>query len=243
MATAKKKEVAEMADQLPAHLQKQAGEYRGNEEVTTDDLLIPRLGLLQALSPELDGDDAKFIPGARAGMLFNSLTRELYDSVTAVNVFFRKEYPIFRLRKKGGGYAGTHPTEREANMALLQLDNPDEYEVMETGLHFLLLLDENGGVMGEAALPMTVTKLKVSRQWNSLIRMRGGDRYAGTWTLSGVKEKNSAGDSYHNFAVKMGPWTTEEQYAAAEEAYNAVVAGERKVDQEKGDKPAESDEY
>ena len=64
-------------DQLPAHLAQDAG--LGNENVGTDDLAIPRLDLIQQLSPQIDKSSPKYIEGAETGHIFNTLTGEVYD--------------------------------------------------------------------------------------------------------------------------------------------------------------------
>lgn len=222
---------------MPDYLKKD-GPGKGNENVQTEDLVIPRLGIIQDLSPQLDADDAeKFIPSAKVGQLFNSLTKELYDSVLLCNLFFRKEWTVFVKRKAGGGFRGAYPTEAEAVAAVEASDSPQDMEVVETGQHFCLLLSGpvEQKVLGEVVVSCTITKLKVSRNWNSLIRLRGGDRYAGTWNLGVVKEKNKAGQPYRNFAVTPGPWVKEEVFKLAEFTYSEILSGKKDVERTSDD--------
>ena len=217
---------------MPDYLKKD-GPGKGNENVHSEDLVIPRLGVIQDLSPELDADNPeKFIPGAKVGMLFNSLTRELYDSVLLCNLFYRKEYTVFVKRNAGGGFRGAYPTEAEAIAAVEASDKPGDMEVVETGQHFCLMLSGpvEQRVVGEVVVSCTITKLKVSRNWNSLIRLRGGDRYAGTWTLGTIKEKNKAGQPYRNFVVSPGPWVKEDVFKLAEFTYTEILSGKKDVE-------------
>lgn len=217
---------------MPDYLRKD-GPGKGNENVHQEDLVIPRLGLIQDLSPQIDADNPeKFIPGAKVGMFFNSLTKELYESLLLCNVFFRKEFTVFVKRKAGGGFRGAYPTEAEAVAAVEASDKPEDLEVVETGQHFCLILSGpvEQKILGEVVVSCTITKLKVSRSWNSMIRLRGGDRYAGTWNLGSIKEKNKAGQPYRNFVVSPGPWVKEHVYQRAEQTYNEVMAGLKDVD-------------
>lgn len=222
---------------MPDYLKKE-GPGNGNENVHSEDLVIPRLGIIQDLSPELDADNPeKFIPGAKVGMLFNSLTRELHESVLLCNLFYRKEYVVFVKRSAGGGFRGAYPTEAEAIAALEMSDKPQDMEVTETGQHFCLVLSGpvEQKVLGEVVVSCTITKLKVSRNWNSLIRLRGGDRYAGTWHLGVVKEKNKAGQPYRNFVVSPGPWVKEEVFKLAEASYGEIQSGKKDVERTSDD--------
>ena len=222
---------------MPAYLKKD-GPGKGNENVQTEDLIIPRLGIIQDLSPQLDADNAdKYIPGAKVGQLFNSLTKELYDSVLLCNLFFRKESTVFVKRHAGGGFRGAYQTEAEAVAAVEISDKPQDMEIVETGQHFCLMLSGpvEQKVIGEVVVSCTITKLKVSRNWNSLIRLRGGDRYAGTWNLAVIKEKNKAGQPYRNFAVAPGPWVKEEVFKLAEFTYSEILSGKKDVERTSDD--------
>jgi hypothetical protein len=203
----------------------------GNENVQAADLVIPRLAIIQSQSPELDEDNAeKFIPGSKMGQMFNTLTREAMDYIFLVDCFYRKEYVVFVKRTEGGGFRGSYSTQAEANAAINESDAPDKLEVSETALHFCLVVNpDTGKAITEVVVPMTSTKLKVSRNWNSMIRMRGGDRFAGIWKLTTRKEKNDKG-TFYNFTVTPGPWVNEEIYAKAKELYEAVSSGVKDVD-------------
>ena len=45
-----------------------------------DDITIPRVDVLQALSPQRKKTNAEYIEGAEEGMLFNTVTKQLYGS-------------------------------------------------------------------------------------------------------------------------------------------------------------------
>jgi len=61
---------------LPDYIK--AGDARGSENITADELKIPRVLLAQALSPQLIEGDGTYIEGLKLGDAFNSATREIY---------------------------------------------------------------------------------------------------------------------------------------------------------------------
>ena len=135
--------------QLPAHAQKKSD--RGNEDVNTEDLQVPRLKLIQAISDELKKNNPLYNPKAEAGDLLNSVTKQLFkmeEGLYVINLRFVKRWNVWRDRKyKGGGLCGSFETEAEAiqcRNSLAQADGlslADEeallqyYEVLETPEH------------------------------------------------------------------------------------------------------------
>jgi hypothetical protein len=212
----------------PAYIKKGGG--RGNEAVQTSDVIIPRIEVVQALSPCLKKQDPAFIAGSEVGDLFNSVTRKLYGpSVTVIPVLFTKEYLVWRDRKKGGGFRGAHPTVQEANARIAEEQKPEEFEAMETAQQLVLVVNEDG-TTDEAVISMSRTKLKVSRQWNSLIRLNGGDRFSRAYTLFSTDDSNANGDDFKNFGIQLLDFPTEAQYKAAEKLYESIKTGARKVE-------------
>lgn len=215
-------------DEMPDFLKGSTG--LGNEGVKQEDITIPRLGIIQSQSPEIDADDpAKYIEGAKVGQIFNTLTREVYDRIIVVDTFFRKEFAVFVKRTAGGGFRGSYPTQKEAVAAVESSDKPMDLEIIETGLHFCVAVNpDTKAIIGEVVIPMTITKLKVSRAWNSMIVMQRADRFAGMWALTTKKEKNDKG-TFYNFAVSPAGWVTPEIYAYAKVIYEAVSSGKKDV--------------
>ena len=235
MANAKGKAVANkdegqmalFSESMPEYMQGSKG--RGSEDVSMDDLTIPRIDIIQAISPQRKKTDPEYIEGADEGMMYNTVSKELYpDSIVVVPVYFRKEYVIWKDRKKGGGFRGAFPTEVEAERARQQLEDGDDCEVVDTAQHFVLVLKDDGGIE-EAVISMSKSKMKVNRQWNSMIRMAGGDRFSKAYRLSGTPDTNANGDDYFNFKVVPLGYVNEDVYRKAEHLYDAVKSGERDV--------------
>lgn len=211
-------------DQLPAHLQHGTG--AGNENVSSDDMTIPRLDVIQQLSPQLDPSNPKYIEGAKLGHVFNSLSGDLYTHCFVVNLHFDTRFQVFKKRKFGGGFEGSFATEAEALAHLDASGLPrDQYDVAETAIHKCLLLDDTGRPDQPVLIYMSGSKMKVSKDWNSAIRLKDprADRFASVWTLSSVGEKNKQGQPYQNFKVDFAGWAGADLYEAAKGAYQGIV--------------------
>lgn len=223
-------------DDVPDYIKK--GRGRGNEEVDTGDVLIPRIELVQAISPCVDKNDASYIQGAEAGGFINSVSREYYgERITVVPVLFRKEYLVWKDRKKGGGFRGAHPSAQEARDRIMEEpeNEQDDFEVQETAQQLVLLVREDGS-SDEAVISMARTKMKVSKQWNSMIRMAGGDRFARSYDLFGVADENDQG-KFYNIGIVPAGFPPEEIYKKAEALYESIASGIRKMAVDTGEGP------
>jgi len=59
---------------------------QGMETIGADDMQIPFLRILQPLSPQLIKTDPKFIKGATAGNIFNTVTGDYWEADEGVDV-------------------------------------------------------------------------------------------------------------------------------------------------------------
>lgn len=213
--------------EMPDYLKNQGMGNRGTENVGVEDLTIPRIEVVQSLSPCRKKTDPNYIEGAEEGMLYNNVTRELYgEKVNVVPVGFVKEYIVWKDRDAGGGFRGAFPTfeaAEEARKALPENEG-DDCESLDTAQQFVLVVHDDGRVE-EAVVSMSKSKMKVSRKWNSLIRIGGGDSFSRVYTLAAVSEVNSKNQDYYNFAVKSAGFPSEAVYRRAEKLYEAVSGG------------------
>ena len=79
----------------------------GNEGMTREDILMPRLGLAQKMSPEIDPtNQEKYIEGLQFTDLFNSLTKARYGKGPLYFSILRRDQPRyveFTPIDQGGG--------------------------------------------------------------------------------------------------------------------------------------------
>jgi hypothetical protein len=235
-----KKDVAIKNDQPLFHNTPQVeGHGRGSETVTTDDLVIPRLEIIQDLSPQRKKSDPAYIPGAEEGMMFNTVTKKLYTEAIFVPVLFRKEWIIWKKRLAGGGFVGAYGTEEEGNKALagladqtIKLDDGSVvpmHELMDTHQNFGLIVDPDTGATEEIVLSFSKSKMKIGRQLNSMVKLHGGDRWAAAYKFEVVPVISDKGN-YFNYKVSSVGYINESIAAVAERMYEDVSAFRKTID-------------
>lgn len=241
----KKEEGALISQERPDFMNNESN--RGQEGVGIDDLTIPRLGLIQDLSPQRKKTDAAYIEGAEEGMLFNTVTNVLYGtSIMFVPVYYRKEWVIWKAQSEGGGYCGAYPTEHEAKVEWEsqgyegQVNKKGEpiYEVNDTGQQFGLVVHEDG-TTEDIVISFSKSKRKIDRQLNTMVKMAGGDRFSRVYKISAVSDQNSAGQDFYNYGVSMMGFVNEETYRKGEKLYDAISSGQRDIKREEPEEEAE----
>jgi hypothetical protein len=204
---------------------------RGAENVGTDDMIIPRIELIQALSPVRKKSDPAYIEGAEEGMLYNNVTRTLYGTeVTVVPVYYTKQFLVWKDRKAGGGgsngFRGAFASKELADRAIAELAE-EALEVSDTAQHFVLV--RNGDDWQEAVISMAKSKIKVSKRWNSLMRLTNTDSFSRAYKLSATTETNARNESYFNFNVAALGFVNKDLYERAEKLYETIRSGGVKV--------------
>lgn len=215
---------------VPPEYVRVEGPGRGSENVGTEDLIIPRLEIVQALSPAITPNDPGFIPGAKQGDLINSASRKVYgDSVFVVPVHYSKLWLVWRDRQAGGGFLGAYGTPQEAEArAEKEGGQKAGVSIVDTPTHLCLLIDTKSGEVNEIMISMPRTKAKISRQWNSMIKLAGGDRFSRVYRIGTQSQKNAKG-TFYNFTVAQLGFPVRPVYEAAEKLYEAIQSGQRKV--------------
>ena len=215
-------------ENLPAYIKQ--GMNRGNENVKSEDLQLPRIDVLQALSPQVNKKKDEYIDGAEVGMLFNTLTGELYrEGVHVTPVTFAKRFLVWVNRKldSEGGLRGVFDTAEEAEEFMNEQPDEDKLELVPTAEHLMLLDDGT-----EVIVSMAKSKMKVSRKFNSLVRLQGGDRFSKRYKITTVDDKSAQGE-FQNISLSPDGYPSEEVYLKAEALYTAISTGA--IKQAKGD--------
>lgn len=232
MAT-KKTEVAAAAttalafgQEMPAYMAQ--GGNRGSEEVKSSDIVLPRLEIVQALSPIKETDD-----DAKEGYLFNSVTQEVIgDLAYFVPVYFRTEYLVWKDQDQGGGFFGSFNSQKEAEerkaQAVSEGENPDHIEIVDTPVQYGLRITPDG-LIEQIVISMAKTKAKVSRKWNAMIQIAGGDRFSRVYKLSTFRDENKKGQKFFNYVVQPAGFTPELAYREAEKMYEVLKTQDFRV--------------
>lgn len=224
----KKNEIAEIQNNIPEFLRNKTTS-RGSEEVGHEDLIIPRIEIVQSLSKVRKKTAPEYIDGIEEGMLYNSVTRTNYgSSIEIVPVVFKREYILWREQKLGGGFGGAFNTQEDAEAAIMGQEKPEEWEAVLTHQHFCLIKD--GDTWEEAVISMAKSKLKVSKNFNSLIRINGGDRFSRRYKLVGARAENKNGQEFYTLMVGNAGFVDEATYVKAEGIYELIMAGAATAD-------------
>jgi hypothetical protein len=111
----KSKEVAVVVEHLPSAGAQdfEAHAAAGMEDVSSKDVIIPRLTLLQTLSPQLNKKKGEYIEGADIGMICDLGTGDLFpDDLLFLPVHYRKDFLEWAPRSTGKGLIAIHTDPR-----------------------------------------------------------------------------------------------------------------------------------
>ena len=213
----------------------------GFEEVTSSDIQIPFLRIIQALSPQLKKSDAGFIQGASSGDIFNTVTIKTWagvKGVVVIPVYFQLKLLEFIPRSQGGGFVSElSPNsddvrkavrDTESGLELLESGN----ELVRTAQHYVKIVHSDGN-LENAIIDMKKTQLKKSRQWLSIMMMQKHNgktlpSFANMYKLTSVEDGNDKG-SWNSWSIKHeGQVSTMEAYQDAKALHSSVSSGELK---------------
>ncbi len=214
------------AQEMPSYMSQGSG--RGSEEVKSSDIVLPRLELVQALSPikEVNED-------AKEGYMFNSVTQEVIGEVAYfVPVYYRMEYLVWKDQDQGGGFFGSFNSQKEAEerkaQAVSEGENPDYIEIVDTPVQYGIRILDNGD-MEQIVISMAKTKSKVSRKWNAMIQIAGGDRFSRVYKITSFRDENKKGQKFYNYVVQPAGYTPERIYKEAEKLYEVLKTQDFRV--------------
>ena len=211
----------------------------GFEEVTSSDIQIPFIRIIQALSPQLKKTDPSFIEGASQGDIFNTVTKKLWngeEGILVIPSYFQQKLLEFIPRNQGGGFVGELSPEsedvrkavRDQDSGLELLENGNE--LVRTAQHYVKIVHEDG-TLESAIVDMKKTQLKKSRQWNSIMLMQKHNgaslpSFANVYRLKSVEDGNDKG-SWHSWTVNHERQVDSiDSYKDAKSLHTSIKSGE-----------------
>lgn len=198
----------------------------GFEEADQESFAIPRLVILQALSPQLeDNEDLK------PGLIYDTITGQAYKEVRVVPVHYQRRFIEWVPRDQGGGFVaeyvpGQEPQGERKGAAIIL---PNGHELHDTRQHFVLYESEDGWV--PAVISMASTQIKKSKAWMTRMKMARAPMPAFVYRCTTVKESNDQGWWYGWVIEREGP-TPAEVVELAIEFHDQIVSGAVKVQQD-----------
>ena len=214
----------------------------GFDGMNQEDFALPFLRLLTNTSPEVGEVD-----GAMPGMIYNSVTGQLYDGkkgILVVPCAYVRQYIEWAPRGSGSGapiaiYPATSDilsrTHREPGENKDYLENGNYIE--NTANHYIMVVDDNG-VPSPALIVMKSTQLKKSRKWNSMmmsVKLPGKNglytppMYSQVYRLTTVGESNDKGKWFGWEVERVGSVEDVSVYQAAKAFAESINSGEVKV--------------
>ena len=203
---------------------------KGLGAIGQEDLALPFLKILGQLSPEVNKRDGKYVEGAEPGMIFNSVSGELYDGVKGIDVipcFYKLEYIEWKDRGEGLGAPFAIYDSSSDIMSKTKTDAnykdrlPNGNYIEKTASHFVIV---SGDSPSTALISMKSTQLKISRKWNSMmsgIKMKGANgmftpaSFSHIYKLKTTQMSNDKGTWCGWEVSKVGPVTDKGLYDQA----------------------------
>ena len=227
---------------------------KGLGKISQEDLALPFLKILGQLSPEVNKRDGKYVEGAEPGMIFNSVSGELYDGVKGIDVipcFYKLEYIEWKDRGEG---LGAPIAIYDSSSDIMSKTKPDaNYKdrlpngnyIEKTASHFVIV---SGDSPSTALISMKSTQLKISRKWNSMmsgIKMKGKNglftpaSFSHIYRLKTTQMSNDKGTWFGWEVSKIGPVTDQSLYGQAKTFSENISKGTVKAKHGE-EKPKES---
>jgi hypothetical protein len=192
---------------------------KGFENMTQEDLALPFLRILGQLSPQVTEGDAKYIASAKPGMIYNTVTSELYDGKKGIRVipcYYKKDFPEWSDRGDGPGapvavHLPNSPVIQTGKRDGSKIRLPNGNYLEETASYYIMAETKTGGFT-PALITMKSTQLNVSKKWNSMMKTiqipngNGGfaipPMHGVVYNLSSILQKNDKG-SWYGWVVNM----------------------------------------
>jgi len=217
---------------------------KGLGAIGQEDLALPFLKILGQLSPEVNKRDGKYVEGAEPGMIFNSVSGELYDGVKGIDVipcFYKLEY--IEWKDRGEGLVAPVAI-YDSSSDIMSKTKPDaNYKdrlpngnyIEKTASHFVIV---SGDSPSTALISMKSTQLKISRKWNSMmsgIKMKGANgmftpaSFSHIYKLKTTQMSNDKGTWFGWEVSKVGPVTEKGLYDQAKGFSDSISKGSVKA--------------
>jgi hypothetical protein len=217
---------------------------KGLGNIGQQDLALPFLKILGQVSPEVNKRDGKYVEGAEPGMIYNSVSGDLYDGAKGIDVipaFYKLEYVEWKDRGEGaGGPVSVHDSSSDI-MSQTKADAnykdrlPNGNYVEKTASHFVII---TGDSPTTALISMKSTQLKISRKWNSMmsgIKLKGKNglftpaSFSHIYRLKTTQMSNDKGTWFGWDVSKAGPITDTGLYQQAKTFSESISKGSVKA--------------
>ena len=231
-------------EKLPSTILFEEDSSSGFENVKSTSLALPILKLLQNGSGEAQKRNQNYVEGAEPGMLFNTVTKKLYEGAKGVDVIpclYKLEYQEWSDFGTGSGrpeniYPDTSDILSKTtkdSMGKDRLENGNY--ILTVGQHFVIIAGEDGSTE-TALISMSSTQGKISRNWNSMMLSITMDGKNGSYTPAGFSHiyklstvlNSGKGNQWYGYNIqKIGPVKNSSLYERAKQFYKSLSKGKQ----------------
>lgn len=243
----------------------------GFEGTDTESFAIPFLQILQKMSPMCDEDEAAYVEGAKAGMIYNTVTQELMDGKEGIILI-----PCAYKRSfiKWGGRESTEPGFKgeftpgevdkmiadgaiiEHEYMLLAPNKDGEIHekksdrFVDTRSHFVLVVRPDGSTI-QAILSLASTQVKASKMLMMALNQKKVDTPQGKLTpptfanlvKMTTKGQSNAKGAWSGAVFELDGMVTDPKIYAEAKAFHAdIVAGAIAADYSKATDGGQTEE-
>jgi hypothetical protein len=205
---------------VPEYLQRGG---RGMEDATAEDITMPRIAIAQTNTPQAKKADALYIKGLEEGMLFNTVTNEIYgDKVLVIPLF------LFKQRMKFGEYGSgegilcqslngidggrLHPSDcKTCEFSQFKPGADDIRPDCDTLYNYMCVLpDKTWGVVSCRS-----TNIKAAKQFNAKVRISRLDMFARVVQVSSIG-KTAKNNSFYGIVLEQKGYVPQDVYQIME---------------------------
>ena len=226
----------------------------GMEGAGAESFAIPFLMILQKMSPQVDEASGVAIEGAKAGMLFENITRNLVDGKEGVIIIPCAYRRVFLHWSESKGFQGEllpedvsrkrqagEIIERGNKLYVPDKDgnvDPEEADrIADTRNHYVLVVDSKTGAWSQALISLSSTQIKKSRalmtalasvKVESGVQLITPPTFANLVKVTTVPESNDKG-AWHGWHFALDGFVDQaDLYAAAKQFHKTVIEGQVK---------------
>lgn len=180
------------------------------KDFSSDMMVIPRVGIIQSLSPQRRKDSEVFIEGAEEGMIYiRNKAKEGTEGIKVIPCIFRLHYKEYEWENNRAG-----------NMVKNHLDDARAYHkcenvkgkrftsegnvIMPVAEYFVFILNDDGTIT-RAILTMKNTQVNVAKGWNSDIKEAFCMKPDGTYIRNKAGQPISAPICYYVYHLCAMP--------------------------------------
>ena len=146
----------------------------GMEGMSPDDMMIPRLSILQQMSPQVNKRDGAYVEGAEPGFVLDNVAGKAIDGeqgITVVPISYRRSHIEWKADR--GGMVQNHGADSSCLDGCTRGDRgqyltSEGNEIAPTAEYVVYVVSEDGS-FSPAALSMSKSQLKKARLWNSMM--------------------------------------------------------------------------